>query len=276
MVMNELKVGEIFHLHSSSIDWIQELAKRSQRAPLTRTERQSLLEDFKEIDYEEYEKLNRKVAISAKTLRGLLILLTYRKSRQIPRAIYLKAFQDLDRDIFEALHETVFVGIGPRMAEYFQQKALFGDIVKRTASDEINNEILAAGNCLALGLNTASVFHSLRAAELGMRKLVSRLKLKIVRDGGKVEIKPEDATCEELVRSVRLKMESEKQKPIADRKIKKHFKDYENLASQFDLLRSDRNNVMHVRGDYKGSEALGILERVKDFMQKLAKRTSLK
>ena len=121
--MNELKVGEICRLHSNSIDWIQELAKRAQRMPLTKTERQSLLEDFKEIDCEECDKLDRKVALSAKTLRGLLILLTDKRSRQIPRAIFLKVFQDLDCEIYEALHETRFLAVAPRMLNTFNRKS---------------------------------------------------------------------------------------------------------------------------------------------------------
>jgi hypothetical protein len=159
-------------------------------------------------------------------------------------------------------------------AQFFEQYALFGDAVKEKSSDEINAEIRTAGNCLAAELNTAAVFHTIRTAEMGMRRLASRLRVIPCRDSKRIKI--EDATWNELIAPINNKIESEKQKPPAERKLKSHFRDYEILVGQLNRLKDDRNEVMHTHGDYKGSEALGVFERVRDFMQRLAKRISLK
>ncbi len=170
-----------------------------------------------------------------------------------------------------------FAFIPADKAKYFEQEDAFGEVgkpFKPLASDEINAEIKAAGNCLAADLNTAAVFHAIRAAEMGMRRLASRLKVIVYRDGKRIKII--EATWNELIKEINNTIDAEKQKPKAARKIKGHFRDYEILADHLNILKDTRNDVMHSHGGYKASEALGVFERVSDFMQRLAKRISLK
>ena len=175
------------------------------------------------------------------------------------------------------LHKRKFAAIPLEKSKFFEQEDAFGEKdkpFKPLASDEINLEIKTASNCLAADLNTAAVFHAIRVAEMGMRRVASRLKVIVYRD--KKRIKIEDATWNELIAEIKRKIESEKQTPKAGRKLKSHFRDYEILAGQLNRLKDDRNEVMHTHGDFKASEALGVFERVRDFMQRLAKRISLK
>jgi hypothetical protein len=68
---------------------------------------------------------------------------------------------------------------------FFEQSELFGKTVKEAASEEINSEIKAAGNCLAAELNTAAVFHSIRAAERGARSSASERRSRTISDMGR-------------------------------------------------------------------------------------------
>jgi hypothetical protein len=190
---------------------------------------------------------------------------------------YLELSQLLDvlYDVLRfELREIKFVAVLPTKEQFFEQDNLFGEHFHKKASDEINADIKAAGNCLALDLNTAAVFHAIRAAERGMRRLASRLKVLVERDGMRMKIA--DATWDELIKGVTKRIETEKLKPKSERKLKGNFRDYEILAGQFNRLKDDRNEVMHTHDDFKASEALGVFERVRDFMQRLAKRISLK
>jgi hypothetical protein len=190
----------------------------------------------------------------------------YSEVAESVRLIILKTHNELD------LRSFAYIPIDRDC--FFEQSELFGKAVKEAASEEINSEIKAAGNCLAAGLNTAAVFHAIRTAEMGMRCLASRLRAKIDRDGERIKI--DEATWEELIKGINKRIESEKLKLKAKRKVKSQFRDYEILVSQFNRLKDDRNEVMHTHGDYKASEALGVFERVRDFMQRLAKRIPLK
>lgn len=168
----------------------------------------------------------------------------------------------------------LFAFIPAKRAEFFEREDLFGEPFHQKSSPTINAEIKAVGNCLASDLNTAAVFHAIRVAEMGMRRLASRLRAPVYRD--KKRIKIEDGTWNEVLVGIKKKVESEKQKPKSKRRIKSCFRDYEILAGQLNRLKDDRNEVMHTHGEFNASEALGVFERVRDFMQNLAKRIPLR
>jgi hypothetical protein len=179
------------------------------------------------------------------------------------------------------LQKRTFAFIPEINARYFERDDLFGEQFHKNTSPEINVEIKSAGNCLAADLNSAAVFHLIRAAERGMRRLASRLKVSVKRDGKTIKIS--GATWGELIIEIRKTIDSERKKSPADRKIKGRLRDFELLADQseiladhLNLLKDDRNDVMHTHNDFKASEALSVFERVRDFMQKLAKIISLK
>ena len=197
-------------------------------------------------------------------------------SLQCPFQVIQSEVYAIKKSLFQELRKRKFAFILPEKDAFFECDDLFGKNFHNAASPEINSEIKAAGNCLAVELNTAAIFHSIRAAELGMRRLASRLKVVVFRDKKKYRIKIKDATWDELIKGIEEKIESEMLKPKAERKLKSHFRDYEILAGQLNRLKDDRNDVMHTHGDYRMSEAMSVFERVRDFMQRLAKRISIK
>jgi HEPN domain-containing protein len=68
----------------------------------------------------------------------------------------------------------MFYYVRPENVDRYNEQNLFG----RKVTDSFPNareDIEAAGKCLALGRSTASVFHLMRALEVGMRSLAQRV-----------------------------------------------------------------------------------------------------
>lgn len=217
----------------------------------------------------------KKRAISAKWQKTRRIM---NAGRKLPKAGEVHhALEELQTAIKNEISSRKFVMIDNHKADFLENANLFGKKFHASASQEINSEIKATGNCLALELNTDAVFHSIRAAEMGMRRLASRLNVVVYREKKKYRIKIEDASWQELITGIKDNIKTEKEKPPADRKIiKSHFRDYDLLADQLNRLKDDRNEVMHTKGDFTPSAALAVVERVKDFMLKLVTKISLK
>jgi hypothetical protein len=149
-------------------------------------------------------------------------------------------------------------------AQYFEQDALLGAEFHNMASGKINIEMKAAGNCLAADLNTAAVFHLMRASELGLRRLARRLGAKLnysleFADWGKVI-----ATCE--TRLKKLEPITRGKKKAADLEF------YANAISDCRAFKETwRDCVMHARRmDFSFSEAAAVHDRVRSFILRLA------
>jgi hypothetical protein len=188
----------------------------------------------------------------------------------ITPAVLQSEIEGLQNAIEWELADRKFAFIPTGKAAYFENENLFEDL-HQSLSVEINVEIKASGNCFAAELNSASAFHALRAAELGMRHLAVYLGLTFFRGKKKIQINVDDATWDELITETKNKIESEKALPLNNRTIKDNFKEYERLANQFDRMKNDRNNTMHTRGNFSEADARAILLRVKDFLKELVK-----
>ena len=171
-----------------------------------------------------------------------------------------------------ALKGMVFVSISTPSACFFENENLFGKSV-RSAFPSAKEEIKAAGNCMAVGLDTAAVFHLMRAAEFGMRALAVKLNVKLKR-------KPiEHAGWNELIEQIEKKIRDRRER--YDKSRKKNKKELEFL--KFCRMMADelfifkeiwRNNTMHSISSYNASEAMGVFNRVQSFMQRLAAKIS--
>ena len=188
----------------------------------------------------------------------------------ITPAVLQSEIEGLQNAIEWELADRKFAFIPTGKAAYFENENLFEDL-HQSLSVEINVEIKASGNCFAAELNSASAFHALRAAELGMRHLAVYLGLTFFRGKKKIQINVDDATWDELITETKNKIESEKALPLNNSTIKDNFKEYERLANQFDRMKNDRNNTMHTRGNFSEADARAILLRVKDFLKELVK-----
>jgi hypothetical protein len=162
------------------------------------------------------------------------------------------------------MSELHFAFIPKEKAGLFEQGELFGPDVNN-AFPEAQDEIKDAGNCIAADLNTAAVFHLMRAAEHGLRSLAIHLKVKIK---GQLDY----AEWGTVLARIDDKLTAIERKPRGKKKSEE-LEFYRLIQSECKALKDVwRNNVMHTRGRYNHKEATGVLQRVQDFLVRLAGR----
>jgi hypothetical protein len=171
-----------------------------------------------------------------------------------------------------------FVYIPLSKLKFCDQPALFGERVSK-CFPSAKGEIMAAGNCLSVDLNTAAVFHLMRAAEFGMRALAIHLKVKLTQKGKPKPI--EHGGWDEIINHIENRIEERREK--YDKGVKKNRKEFEFLKfcrimadELYKFKEYDRNNTMHSIRSYNESEAKGVFDRVQDFMKKLSTEVSEK
>jgi hypothetical protein len=72
--------------------------------------------------------------------------------------------------VLDGLKDMVFLRVAEERSEFLDADDLFG-VAVATAFPSSVNDIREAGNCLAAGCDTASVFHLMRAVEFALRAL---------------------------------------------------------------------------------------------------------
>ena len=97
----------------------------------------------------------------------------------LPPQAVVREIDGIEKTIRDELEKKLFAFVPSAKAQFFEQEALLGPKFRNPICTKINSEIKAAGNCLAGDLNTAAVFHLMRAAELGLRRLAKRLRVKL-------------------------------------------------------------------------------------------------
>jgi hypothetical protein len=178
----------------------------------------------------------------------------------------------LKEAIWRELAARKFVMVDSVKSHFLEKKDLFGEQVS-ASFPSAKDEIQAAGNCLAMDLNTAAVFHMMRAAEFGLRALALNLKVKLKR-------KPiEHGGWNELIEQIEKKILIRRKKYDASREKNKKELEYlkfcRMMADELFIFKEIwRNNTMHSISSYNESEAKGLFDRVRDFMQRLSKQVS--
>lgn len=144
-----------------------------------------------------------------------------------------------------------------------EQPNAFGAAVAQSfpsATFDIHN----AAICMATTLSTASVFHLMRALEIGLTVLGKEFGVSLAHTNWAPAI-------EQIESKIRDMHKEPTWKVLPDCKEQQEF--YAQAASHFAILKDAwRNHTMHVRGKYTDDEAGRIFENIKNFMQKLAGR----
>jgi len=119
----------------------------------------------------------------ASSLRGLAFLC---KQLTLPtsHSLVSRALGDLPKSAREytqiihviqaELEGKLFLFVPSHVSSYYEWEGIITEGT-RIAFPSAYNELREAGNCLAAGLHTACVFHSMRAAEIGVRALGNAL-----------------------------------------------------------------------------------------------------
>jgi len=181
------------------------------------------------------------------------------------------------RQFIEGIHTELakweFVPVAPMMGQYFEQDALFGKEVYEYFSRS-RQDVRAAGSCLAVALPTASVFHSMRAAEDGLRKLAQKLKIVLTHKGKAHPI--EFADWDKVITGIKNEISRVRTLPHG-RKRQAQLEAYSDAADHCLFMKDIwRNTASHTRNPYTDAEALAAFERVRDFMKFLAKHRKVR
>jgi hypothetical protein len=165
------------------------------------------------------------------------------------------------------LRNRRFLRVERERFQYVDHPELFGPVVKKVfplGADDIRD----AGNCMAAECSTAAVFHLMRVAEHGLRKLAQRVRVKLTHSGKAHPI--EFADWDKVITGI--KNEIAKARGLfPGPKRQEKLEAYSDAADHCLYMKEIwRNNVSHTRKPYSDTEAMGVLERVRDFMQFLA------
>jgi hypothetical protein len=179
-----------------------------------------------------------------------------------------RIFDEMQAQMTVALSKRKFAYIPPPNDEYFEQEKLFGEEVY-LKFEKARSELKDAGNCFAAGLPTACVFHLMRVAEFGLREIAKKVRVRLIDKGKPHPV--EFATWDKVIQGINNQITAARTLPHGQRKNKR-LQFHSNAAEQCTYIRDLwRNDVSHTRKRYSDNEALGILGRVRDFMQLLAK-----
>ena len=135
---------------------------------------------------------------------------------------------------------------------------------------EVKEDSQDAIDCYALEKNTACVFHMMRVAEMGLRSIAKKVKVKLT--DKKEPLPVEFATWNKVIDGIKTKIAVVRTKPKSARQ-NEQLQFYSDAADQCTYIRDLwRNDVSHHRKTFNDGEALGVLTRVQQFMGLLAKK----
>jgi hypothetical protein len=171
-----------------------------------------------------------------------------------------------------------------QLTQYFEKDDLFGQAVK-VAFPSAALDIKEAGNCIAADLNTAAVFHLMRAAERGMRALVIHLKVKIEKPKGSKfsaqlqstpasmprmkQIPLEYALWDDVLKALEVRVK--KIQTPKGSKRDKQYEFYHGLILSLNAFKDIwRNPVSHCRCTFDNHQAQHAFVHVKSLMENLA------
>lgn len=128
---------------------------------------------------------------------------------------------------------------------------------------------LRAADCYALEQDTACVFHLMRVSEIGLRAIAKKMRVTL-KDKGK-PMPVEFATWDKVINGIRTKITQAHAMSKSVRRAKQ-LQFYSDAADRCTYIRDIwRNEAAHTRKNYNHGEALGVLTRVREFMELLAK-----
>lgn len=179
----------------------------------------------------------------------------------------------LRQSIEADLEKHFFVQVMPRKADLIYRLSHDWEAIW-TAIGDAKYDIEEATDCYALGKNTASVFHSMRIAEWGLRAFADHLGFTEVKTGeraGTDILTPvEFATWDRILGQLR-KHANSLIDSVSDRVEKQSLQEFYNSAlSEIEGFKDAwRNHVMHTRRSYSSEDAIAVLTHVQRFMRLL-------
>lgn len=162
------------------------------------------------------------------------------------------------------LKRKLFLGLSGSEAAFYAPKApLFGQKIE-VQFPSISDEIVEAGKCYALSRSTASVFHSIRCLEAGIRAMSRCLGVPDPTRGS-------DRGWDKMLKVI--KGEIDKRWPNSGNRMSGDGQMFDAIHGSLAAMQNPyRNATMHLDQKYTSEEALHIFEVVKGLMTKIASR----
>jgi HEPN domain-containing protein len=164
--------------------------------------------------------------------------------------------------VSKELNAQLFLYIPTSRSIYYQ----WGEHFSTQLIDSYPNaskELINAGKCYSVGEYTACVFHSMRAAEIGLRSLAVHLNVTFF-----YEITL--AQWKEIIEKIEKQIKAQEQLPKSEARDKE-LKFCSDAASQFRHFKNAyRIFVAHARESFEEEQALSIMERTKEFVESLS------
>ena len=153
-----------------------------------------------------------------------------------------------------------FIFLRSEVLRYYTDVYLFGEQVADRFPSAAT-DIAAAGQCLAVGQGTATVFHLVRALEIGLRVLAASLGISYA------------PSWESYLRQINANLTADHKIKSDDWKREEPL--YPDIAGDLQIVKiAWRNPTMHVDTKYTPAEAEEIFRAVRTFMMRLATRFS--
>jgi hypothetical protein len=173
--------------------------------------------------------------------------------------------------IQDNLDSRKFMFVSKEDAYYWDNLQIFGGDFLTTFPIDAVLEMREIGNCFVASRPTACVFHCMRVAEYGLRKLAGRLRVKLTDKGAPIPI--EYGTWDKVIQQIRAKIADARKNPIGPKK-EQALQFYSAAADQCEYMKDIwRNEISHTRRrSYTKDEVLGVINRVRDFVTLLAKQ----
>jgi hypothetical protein len=213
----------------------------------------------------EHMEFPTELSNKAKRLLGRLV---GKDGRTWTAASLLDALTDLNGDISRELDKHKYFQVRVGGEQYVDNENLFGgEVSEKFTGAKV--EIKDAGNCFATELYTATVYHLMRVAEHGLRQIARRLKVTLTDKNKPVPIEYGD--WQTVIEAIKNKISTARKLPRGPKKDSQ-LTYYSDLADRCEYLKDlYRNPAAHTRKRYNEGEALGVMERVRGFMQALAR-----
>lgn len=176
----------------------------------------------------------------------------------------VSAIDDLRRRLLDQAELVACLSLSPKERDLYEPKSpLFGSLFEARFATGGAFEVEEAAKCLALGRSTASVFHLMRAMEMGVYA-VSRCL-------GISDPKPADRSWGKVLEKVRAGIDAKW--PTVASRATGDGEVFELLHASLDAVKNPwRNATMHPANKYTSEEADHVFAAVRGFMMKLAAR----
>lgn len=180
-----------------------------------------------------------------------------------------KSLEDLAHAINADFDDRCFLMIEESKRDFLELDDLFGKLVSEKFPSA-KEDIKAAGNCLAVDLNTAAIFHLMRIVERGLRAFARHLRVPI--PSSELEYKNWQTIINQIPNAINAKMSGKK---MAAKRRSELLEFYSGVTGQFEFFKDVwRNHCSHSRVHYDAPQAQSAFDHVKNFMQRLATRVS--